>query len=63
MGIYFLLKLGKINLIFVIFPLLLIFAIVCLEYGISFLQSYVFITSSTSGHTLFSSYFSINNKF
>ena len=40
----FVLKLAKLNLVFIIFPLILITAIILLEYGISMLQAYVFAT-------------------
>jgi len=40
----FVINLGKKNLIFAIFPLILILSIVLLEYGITFLQAYVFLT-------------------
>ena len=40
----FLIKLAKINFIFIIFPVILIFAIIMLEYGLTFLQAYVFAT-------------------
>lgn len=40
----FVLDLAKKNLLFTIFPLVLIMAIVLLEYGITVLQAYVFIT-------------------
>jgi len=42
----FLIKLGKLNLMFIVFPLALIMCIVLLEYGIAFLQAYVFIVLS-----------------
>ena len=40
----FLIKLGKQNLLFIIFPVLLIGGIILLEFGIAFLQAYVFAT-------------------
>ena len=40
----FVLSLAKINFLFIIAPLMLIFAIVVLEYGIACLQAYVFVT-------------------
>lgn len=40
----FFLQLAKKNFLLIIFPTLLIFAIVSLEYGITFLQAYVFVT-------------------
>lgn len=40
----FVLKLGKLNLIFSLIPLLIIIIIFFLEYGITFLQAYVFVT-------------------
>lgn len=40
----FVLDLGKKSILFTIFPSILIFSIVCLEYGITALQAYVFLT-------------------
>lgn len=40
----FVIKLGKLNLIFSLIPFLLIVVIFVLEYGITFLQAYVFVT-------------------
>merc|ERR1712000_458262 len=40
----FVINLGKKNLLFTILPLMIILSVVVLEYGITFLQAYVFIT-------------------
>ncbi len=40
----FIIQLAKINFMFIIFPMMLIFAIILLEYGLTFLQAYVFVT-------------------
>lgn len=40
----FVLDLAKTNLLFILFPVILIMSIVLLEYGIAFLQAYVFVT-------------------
>lgn len=40
----FIIQLAKINFLFIIFPIVLIFAIILLEYGLTFLQAYVFVT-------------------
>lgn len=39
----FIIKLGMKNLVFAIFPLIIIMCVVCLEFGITFLQAYVFV--------------------
>jgi F-type H+-transporting ATPase subunit a len=40
----FIIKLGIKNLVFAIFPLIIIMFVICLEFGITFLQAYVFVT-------------------
>lgn len=40
----FIIKLAKMNFMFIVFPVILIFAIISLEYGLTFLQAYVFAT-------------------
>ena len=40
----FILDLAKKNLLFIFFPIILIVSIIILEYGITFLQGYVFLT-------------------